>query len=373
MSYTPPGAGAGASWPAGPTDTPSPPGGHPARPRPGARRAGPRRWCSPSPAASRAGCRPDDRDLVPRERRRGRSPRRRRARRRCGRHGAGRVHGPPTPAPWRPRRPAAQAAPTPRARTAARARAPAGAGLPAVTIPGESTAPTTIPGSSPTRSPSTSSRARRRRSSAPWSSTSRRAGTPTSPCTCAPTRRSSCCRWRTTASAPRSRCTPPTAARRVVEGWRARRHQRARVVPPDEPLPATGTYVIRAIHTGGSHEPFVLGFFEAREAAARSRTTARFTTRGSGNQHVDERQTVLRRTLVRDRGEARPRRPRPNRVGLRPVQRPHRAAGQPRRGRPHGVPGTYLNSVYECGRSPTASRVRLSSRARRSSTSPTAR
>ena len=37
---------------------------------------------------------------------------------------------------------------------------------------------------------------------------------------------------------------------------------------------------------------------------------------------------------MRDRGEARPRRPRPNRVGLRPLQRPHRAAGQPRRGRP---------------------------------------
>ncbi len=30
---------------------------------------------------------------------------------------------------------------------------------------------------------------------------------------------------------------------------------------PDEPLPATGTYVIRAIHTGGSHDPFALGFF----------------------------------------------------------------------------------------------------------------
>ena len=30
---------------------------------------------------------------------------------------------------------------------------------------------------------------------------------------------------------------------------------------PDEPLPATGTYVIRVIHTGGSHEPFALGFF----------------------------------------------------------------------------------------------------------------
>lgn len=30
---------------------------------------------------------------------------------------------------------------------------------------------------------------------------------------------------------------------------------------PDEPLPATGTYVIRVIHTGGSHEPFAIGFF----------------------------------------------------------------------------------------------------------------
>lgn len=30
---------------------------------------------------------------------------------------------------------------------------------------------------------------------------------------------------------------------------------------PEEPLPATGTYVIRVIHTGGSHEPFALGFF----------------------------------------------------------------------------------------------------------------
>jgi hypothetical protein len=30
---------------------------------------------------------------------------------------------------------------------------------------------------------------------------------------------------------------------------------------PDDPVPATGTYVIRVIHTGGSHEPFALGFF----------------------------------------------------------------------------------------------------------------
>jgi len=30
---------------------------------------------------------------------------------------------------------------------------------------------------------------------------------------------------------------------------------------PDEPLPATGTYVVRVIHTGGSDERFVLGFF----------------------------------------------------------------------------------------------------------------
>lgn len=31
--------------------------------------------------------------------------------------------------------------------------------------------------------------------------------------------------------------------------------------PPDESLPATGTYVVRVIHTGGSHEPFAIGFF----------------------------------------------------------------------------------------------------------------
>ncbi|HEX6421476.1 MAG TPA: hypothetical protein VFZ77_23435 [Acidimicrobiales bacterium] len=30
---------------------------------------------------------------------------------------------------------------------------------------------------------------------------------------------------------------------------------------PDEPLPATGTYVIRVVHVGGSHETFALGFF----------------------------------------------------------------------------------------------------------------
>ena len=31
--------------------------------------------------------------------------------------------------------------------------------------------------------------------------------------------------------------------------------------PPDDRLPATGTYVIRVVHQGGSHEPFALGFF----------------------------------------------------------------------------------------------------------------
>jgi len=30
---------------------------------------------------------------------------------------------------------------------------------------------------------------------------------------------------------------------------------------PDEPLPATGTYVIRVVHTGGRPDRFVLGFF----------------------------------------------------------------------------------------------------------------
>ena len=31
--------------------------------------------------------------------------------------------------------------------------------------------------------------------------------------------------------------------------------------PPDDRLPATGTYVIRVVHQGGSHETFALGFF----------------------------------------------------------------------------------------------------------------
>ena len=31
--------------------------------------------------------------------------------------------------------------------------------------------------------------------------------------------------------------------------------------PPDESLPATGTYVIRVVHRGGAHDPFALGFF----------------------------------------------------------------------------------------------------------------
>jgi hypothetical protein len=39
----------------------------------------------------------------------------------------------------------------------------------------------------------------------------------------------------------------------VVNGWEW--------YPPDDSLPATGTYVIRVIHTGGSHEPFAIGFF----------------------------------------------------------------------------------------------------------------
>jgi hypothetical protein len=39
----------------------------------------------------------------------------------------------------------------------------------------------------------------------------------------------------------------------VVNGWEW--------YLPDDPLPATGTYVIRVVHLGGSHEPFALGFF----------------------------------------------------------------------------------------------------------------
>ena len=46
--------------------------------------------------------------------------------------------------------------------------------------------------------------------------------------------------------------------------------------------------------------------------------------------------------------DARPRRPRPQRVGVRALERPRRPARQPRRGRAaRRCPGTYLNSVYE--------------------------
>ena len=261
MSYTPPGAGAGASWPAGPTDTPSPPGGHPAAPRPGARRAGPgagvRRRRRPralavvlmivisSRGSDGEGDRRDGGGL--------------------GGAAAGTVpEGPrscPTPAPWRPRRPAARAAPAPRARTAARAR------------------PRPAPACPP--SPSPASPRRRRRSPAraqldPRRHLLGRGGAAVRH----PGRRPRGGRVRRLRRAPAHRPGDPAA----VVGGRRHRHRDRGVRPrrqqggwwkggepgvinglewylPDEPLPATGTYVIRAIHTGGSHEPFVLGFF----------------------------------------------------------------------------------------------------------------
>ena len=57
---------------------------------------------------------------------------------------------------------------------------------------------------------------------------------------------------------------------------------------------------------------------------------------------------VHRRAVGGARDRARPRPARPDRVGLRALQRPHRPARQPRRGRAaSALPGTYLNSFYE--------------------------
>ena len=73
--------------------------------------------------------------------------------------------------------------------------------------------------------------------------------------------------------------------------------------------------------------------------------------------------------------ELRPRRARPDRVGVRALQRAHRPARQPRRGRA-ARPARHLpeRRSTSCGRCPTPrAATAIPSRARRSSTSPTAR
>ena len=51
--------------------------------------------------------------------------------------------------------------------------------------------------------------------------------------------------------------------------------------------------------------------------------------------------------MVPARDRARPRRPGPDRVGVRVRKRPHRLAGNLEEGAPHGLPGSYLNGVHE--------------------------
>ena len=83
---------------------------------------------------------------------------------------------------------------------------------------------------------------------------------------------------------------------------------------------------------------------------------------------------VLGRAVERDRARAAPRCARPHRVGVRPVQRSHRPAGQPRRGRsprPAGhLPELGVRAAPAARTSSAATAT--PSRARRSSTSPTA-
>ena len=51
--------------------------------------------------------------------------------------------------------------------------------------------------------------------------------------------------------------------------------------------------------------------------------------------------------MVCARDQPRPGRAGPERVGVRAVQRPHRLAGNLDEGEPNGLPGSYLNGVYE--------------------------
>ena len=135
--------------------------------------------------------------------------------------------------------------------------------LPPVTIPAESSPPTTIPGSEPNSIPldilsgedcARVGDARRRPRGGRLPGLRRAPPRASSAC--------SCCPSATTASARRSRCSPPTAAARARwEGGEPGVINGLEWFPPDDRLPATGTYVIRVVHQGGSHEPFALGFF----------------------------------------------------------------------------------------------------------------
>jgi hypothetical protein len=139
--------------------------------------------------------------------------------------------------------------------------APAGAGLPAVTIPAESTAPTTIPGSEPNSIPTDLDGGE-----APqWGTIVvdlDEGGYLDFPVHLRAEQELQLLSLADDGVLTEIEVFAPDGS---SEGWWAGGEPEVinglEWYLPDEPLPATGTYVIRVIHTGGSHEPFALGFF----------------------------------------------------------------------------------------------------------------
>ena len=264
MSYTTPGSGTGASWPAGPSDTPSPPGGVPAAAP--ARRPGRSRGLVFAVAAAGAlaalavvlvvvssrggdgqGDRGDGGGL--------------------GGAAAGTVPGGSSV-------PSNAGTVAPTTTTGAGGDggdgsdggegegAPAGAGLPAVTIPGESTPPTTIPGSEPNSIPVDIFSGEEAPQFGTLVVDLEEGGHADLAVHLRSDQEIQLLSLADDGIGTEIEVYAPDGSK---EGWW--KGGQPGVINglewylPDEPLPATGTYVIRAIHTGGSHEPFVLGFF----------------------------------------------------------------------------------------------------------------
>jgi hypothetical protein len=140
--------------------------------------------------------------------------------------------------------------------------APAGAGLPAVTIPGESTPPTTIPGSEPNSIPVDIFSGEEAPQFGTLVVDLEEGGYADFAVHLRTDQQIQLLSLADDGIGTEIEVYAPDGSR---EGWW--KGGEPGVINglewylPDEPLPATGTYVIRAIHTGGSHEPFVLGFF----------------------------------------------------------------------------------------------------------------
>jgi hypothetical protein len=145
---------------------------------------------------------------------------------------------------------------------AARARAARAAGLPAVTIPGESTPPTTIPGSEPNSIPVDIFSGEEAPQFGTLVVDLEEGGYADFAVHLRTDQQIQLLSLADDGIGTEIEVYAPDGSR---EGWW--KGGEPGVINglewylPDEPLPATGTYVIRAIHTGGSHEPFVLGFF----------------------------------------------------------------------------------------------------------------